>query len=122
ERQGTDIRALLGSDATGDLGELARLETEVEQNERDLAGLGLREDALDRALEHVRTVFAQPGRHLYVSTRRVRLDRMNVVLDQHSKLAADDFTFRIARLPTTPPRVRAFSLIRVARADMLPEK
>jgi hypothetical protein len=122
ERQGTGIRAMLGSDATADLGELARLETEVEENERNLADLGLREDALDRALEHVRTVFAQPGQHLYLSTRRLRLDRMNVVLDEHGKQAGDDFEFRIARLPTTPPRVRAFSLVRFARADLLAEK
>ena len=122
ERQGTGIRAVLGSDATADLGELARLQAEVEENERNLAGLGLRAEALDRALDHVRTVFAEPGRHLYVSARRVRLDRMNVVLEEHSTQAGDDFEFQIARLPTTPPRVRAFSLVRFARADMLPEK
>jgi hypothetical protein len=122
ERQGTGIRALLGSDATADANEVARLETEVEENERNLTDLGLRAEALDRALEHVRAVFAEPGRHLYVSTRHVRLDRMNVVLDEHSTQAGDDFAFQIARLPTTPPRVRAFSLIRFARADMLPEK
>jgi hypothetical protein len=67
-------------------------------------------------------VFAQPGRHLYLSTRRLRLDRMNVVLDQNSTQAGDDFEFQVARLPTTPPRVRAFSLVRFARADLLPEK
>jgi hypothetical protein len=122
ERQGTGIRAVLGSDATADLGELAQLQTEVEENEHHLADLGLREDALDRQLEHVHAVFAEPGQHLYVSTRRVRLDRMNVVLDQHSPQVGDDFAFRIARLPTTPPRVRAFSLVRFARTHLLPEK
>jgi hypothetical protein len=122
ERQGTGIRAVLGSDATADSGELAQLETEVEENERHLADLGLREDALDRQLEHVRAVFAEPDRHLYVSTKRLRLDRMNVVLDEHSTQVGDDFEFQVARLPTTPPRVRAFSLVRFARTAMLPEK
>jgi hypothetical protein len=122
ERQGTGIRALLGSDATADAGELARLQTSLEENARHLADLGMREDALDRELEHVRTVFAQPARHLYVSTRQLRLDRMNVVLDQYSTQAGNDFEFRTARLPTVPPRVRAFSLVRFARADLLPEK
>jgi hypothetical protein len=122
ERQGTGIRAVLGSEATADSGELARLETQVEENERNLADLGLREDALDRELDHLRAVFAQPGRHLYLSTRRLRLDRMNVVLDQNSTQVGDDFEFQVARLPTTPPRVRAFSLVRFARADLLPEK
>jgi hypothetical protein len=122
ERQGTGIRAVLGSDATADPGELARLKAEVEENERHLADLGLRAEALDRALDHVRAVFAEPERHLYVSTRRVRLDRMNVVLDENSTQAGDDFAFQVARLPTTPPRVRAFSLVRFARADLLPMK
>ena len=122
ERQGAGIRALLGSDAATDLGELARLQTEVEENERKLADLGLRADALDRALDHVRAVFAEPGQHLYLSTRRLRLDRMNVVLDADSKQAGNDFAFQTARLPTTPPSVRAFSLVRFARADLLPEK
>jgi hypothetical protein len=122
ERQGTGIRAVLGSDATADSGELARLETQVEENERNLADLGLREDALDRELDNVRAVFAEPGRHLYVSTRRLRLDRMNVVIDTNSTQVGDDFEFQIARIPSTPPLVRAFALVRFARADMLPEK
>ena len=130
ERQGKGIRSLIGGDVAADLGELAQLETQVEENTRNLADLGLREDALDRALDHVRVVLAQPGLHLSVSARRLRLDRMNVVVEQESTQMStqmstqtgDDLEFRIASLPTMPPRVRAFSLVRFARSSMLPEK
>lgn len=122
ERQGTGIRMVLGSDATADYGDLARLAGALDDNARGLAGLGQREDALERALEHVRTVFAQPQRYLSVSTRQVRLDRMNVLLAPDSAQAGADIVLRIARVPGVPPRERAFSLVRFARADLLPEK
>ena len=126
ERQGRGIGSLIGGDIATDLGELARLQTQVEEIAREQAGLGLPEDALDRELEHVRAVFAQPGRYLSVSTRRLTLDRMNVVLEPDGIALGTqegaDLEFRIARLPTVPPRVRAFSLVRFARASLLPER
>ncbi|MDY0960527.1 hypothetical protein [Massilia sp. CFBP9026] len=123
ERQGQGIRSVIGGDVASDPGELARLQAQVEENARDLAGLGLREDALERELEHVRAVFAQPERHLSVSTRRLSLDRMNVVIEPATSTGAPmiDLEFRIARLPTLPPRARAFSLVRFARTSLLPE-
>ena len=126
ERQGKGIGSLIGGDIATELGELARLQAQVEENAREQAGLGLPEDALERELEHVRAVFAQPRRHLSVSTRRLTLDRMNVVREPDGIAPATqdgiDLEFRIARLPTVPPRVRAFSLVRFARANLLPEK
>lgn len=122
ERQGAGIRGVLGSDSTAEAGELARLESQIEENERNLASLGLREDALVRALDRICEVFAEPAQHFYLSTRRLKLDRMNVVLEGNSTQDGDEFEFHIARIPTTPPRVRAFSLIRFARTDLLPAK
>lgn len=122
EHQGAGMRAVLGSEASADAGEQAQLAAQLDDNERQLGALGMRADALDRELEHVRAVFAEPARHLYVETRHLRLDRMNVILDAHSPQAGDDFEFQIARVPATPPRMRAFTLIRFARADLLPEK
>lgn len=123
ERQGQGIRSVIGGDVASDPGELARLQAQVEENARDLAGLGLREDALERELEHVRGVFAQPERHLSVSTRRLSLDRMNVVVEPGPSTGTpmSELEFPIARLPTLPPRVRAFSLVRFARTSLLPE-
>ncbi len=123
ERQGQGIRSVIGGDVASDPGELARLQAQVEENARDLAGLGLREDALERELEHMCAVFSQPERHLSVSTRRLTLDRMNVVIESGTSTGTpmNDLAFRIARLPTLPPRVRAFSLVRFARTSLLPE-
>jgi hypothetical protein len=122
ERQGAGIGAMVGGGAEPASDELARLQEEIDENARSLASLGLREDALARAVERVREVFAEPARHIVLSTRALRLDRMNVVLDPRSPQHGDDFVFQIARIPTTPPRTRAFSLIRFARADLLPAR
>jgi hypothetical protein len=122
ERQGVGIRGMVGSAAIAKPDELAQLQTEMEENERNLASLGIQTDALDRELETVRGVFAQPERHIFLSSRRVTLDRSNVVLEAASAHAGTELEFHFARIPTTPPRTRAFSLVRLARADMLPAK
>jgi hypothetical protein len=122
ERQGKGIRGLIGGDVAQDLAELERLAAQVDENAQNLASLGLREDALDRELEQVRTVFEHPERHLSVSTRRVRLNRMNVVAEGEGAQEGEELEFRIARIPTMPPRIRAFSLVRFARTSMLPQK
>ena len=122
ERQGRGIRGLIGGDVAQDLAELERLAAQVEENAQNLAALGLREEALDRELEHVCTVFAHPERHLTVSTRRLRLNRMNVVVEGAHAQDGEELEFRIASVPTVPPRIRAFSLIRFARASMLPQR
>ncbi len=122
ERQGRGIRGLIGGDVAQDLAELERLAAQVEENARNLAGLGLREEALDRELEYVRAVFAHPERHLTVSTRRLRLNRMNVVVEGEGAQDGEELEFRIASVPTMPPRIRAFSLVRFARASMLPQR
>lgn len=120
ERQGNGLRAVLGSDAASEPGELARLEAQIDENDHNLSSLVLREDALDRALDHLCEVYAQPAPHFYLSTRRLRLDRMNVVLDANSTQAGADLEVHTARIPTSPPRTRAFSLVRFARTDLLP--
>jgi hypothetical protein len=122
ERQGRGIRSVIGGDVAQDLAELERLAAQVEENAQNLAGLGLRDEALDRELEYVRAVFAHPERHLAVSTRRLRLNRMNVVLEGADAQEGEELEFRIASVPTMPPRIRAFSLIRFARTSMLPQR
>jgi hypothetical protein len=45
---------------------------------------------------------------------------MNVVLAENSTEAGDDITFQVARIPASPPVMRAFTLVRFARAELLP--
>jgi hypothetical protein len=43
-----------------------------------------------------------------------------VVLPETSSEAATDIVFQIGRLPTNPPRMRAFTLVSFRRAELLP--
>lgn len=118
ERQGAGVGALVGEaqEAAG-ADELARLHDAILENEAAVEQLGLRSDALDRELAQVCAVLADPAAHLFVQTRRCRLDKMNVVLPPDSR-DGDALVFQVAQVPTVPPQARAFALVRFARADL----
>jgi hypothetical protein len=120
ERQGVGLRSVMGHDAGPGTIELAELQEQVAENERNLTGLGIKSEALDRELEHLCAVLQEPGPHLFVQSRQYRLDRMNVALPAASTAAGADLTVQLARIPTTPPQLRAFALVRFARGDLLP--
>lgn len=120
ERQGAGMGAVLGSGATVDIAELAHLQGQIDENDRNLAELGSQTDALDRQLETIRDVLAQPASHVYVMTKKLRLNRMNVVVEDAASEDGAEIEFRVARIPASPAGMRAFSLVRFARADLLP--
>jgi hypothetical protein len=121
ERQGVGVRAVLGGEAgEGGSDELERLRQQIADNEASVAALGIRSDALDRELDQLCAVLSEPSAHLYVESRRFRLNKMNVVLAENSTEAGDEVFFQVARLPTTPPQLRAFTLVRFGRAGLLP--
>ncbi|MGB9109114.1 MAG: hypothetical protein WCC39_10560, partial [Telluria sp.] len=53
-----------------------------------------------------------------VQTRHCVLNRMNVILPPGSTEGGDEVAFQVAQVPTVPPRQRAFTLVRFARADL----
>jgi hypothetical protein len=112
--------AVFGSGATVDIAELAHLQAQIDENDRNLAELGSQTDALDRQLETIRDVLAQPASHVYVTTKKLRLNRMNVVVEDAASEDGAEIEFRVARIPASPAGMRAFSLVRFARADLLP--
>jgi hypothetical protein len=120
ERQGAGMRHVLGGGAATDTGELARVQAQLEENDRSLASLGSRADALERKFEHVLSVLAAPQDHLESMTRRLRLDRMNVVLTGPAAQTGEEIEIRVARIPADAPEARAFALVRFARANLLP--
>jgi hypothetical protein len=120
ERQGVGLRSVFGHEAGPDAAELDELQEQIAENERILASLGIRSEALERELAQLCAVLSDPGPHIYVETRQFRLDRMNVVQPPGSTAAGADVTIQVARIPTTPPQLRAFTLVRFARADLLP--
>jgi hypothetical protein len=122
DRQGAGMRAVLGSEDAdaAKAEEVARLQQQLEENERNLQSLGMRAEALDRDLDQLCAVFADPSPHIYIENKRLRLDKMNVVQPEAAAQAAEEFTFQVARLPTTPPQMRAFTLVRFTRDQWLP--
>jgi hypothetical protein len=117
DRQGAGMRSAIGGDAPASE-ELVRLRQQMEENERDMQSLGLRAEALERDLDQLCAVLADPGPLIHVENRRLRLDRMNVVVPEDDE--GEEFTFQIARIPTSPPQMRAVALVRFARGDLLP--
>lgn len=120
EQQGTGMRSVLGSDVMIESEEFARLQVQIEENERNLNGLGIRSEALERELDRLCEVLADPRPHIYVENKQFRLDKMNVVLPENGTPTGEEFTFQLARIPTMPPQMRAFALVRFARSQLLP--
>ncbi|TKC86327.1 hypothetical protein FAZ69_20990 [Trinickia terrae] len=128
ERGSVGMHSLAGSGSTarptagptGKLTELARVQAQIDENEQRLARLGQKADALPRQLELVCAVLADPAAHVDVTTQRLRLNRMNTLVDDNSLEAGTPIEFRMARIPGNPSRTRALALVRVKRADLLP--
>jgi len=119
ERQGAGMSAALGGEAVGQ-GEAAQLKSQIEENTRNLGELGNPAEVLDRELEHICAVLGEPASHLYVTSKRLRLDPMNIVIENGSSQAGTEYEFLQARVPgTTPPQFRAFAFVRIARAELL---
>jgi len=119
ESQGVGVRSVLGGALIVESQELERVQEEIEENERNLRDLGIRSEALERELDQLCELLANPSPHLYIESKRLRLDRMNVVLPENGA-QSEQLIFRLARIPTTPPQVRAFALVRFARTELLP--
>jgi hypothetical protein len=120
QRQGVGVRGALGDEPAVGLEEVARLREQIDDNERNMESLGVRSESLDRELEHLCAVLSDPAAHIYVEGRHVRLNRMNVVLAGNSSEAGEKIAFQVARIPANPPRMRAFTLVRFAGADLRP--
>ncbi|PXW15450.1 hypothetical protein [Paraburkholderia caballeronis] len=120
-RQGAGTGEMLGERRLENLTELAHLQAEIDANERKLAALGLKTDALEHELDVICDVLAHPQTYTHVETKRVRLDPMNVVVegDGDPRVHAE-IEFPLARIPASPLGERAFTLVRFARADLLP--
>jgi hypothetical protein len=120
QRQGAGMHAVVSGAAPVELAEVARLQRQVEENERNLAELGLQTEAIERQFDIVQRIYADPGAQTYVTVRQLRLDRMNVMVDAAATQPAADIELRIARIPASPSEMRAFAIVRFKRADLPP--
>ncbi|MBE2259227.1 MAG: hypothetical protein H6942_15005 [Candidatus Accumulibacter sp.] len=98
--------------------EQGELEAKLLDNERQLEAIGDSGSALEMELACLIEVLENPGRYLRVAQKRLRLNTMNVLIDETSSELAVDVDFSIADLGGTRPLQRAFVLARCARGDV----
>lgn len=120
KRQGAGTHRMLGDREGGDTSELLRLQADIEENERALGALGLKTDALARELDVICDVLGHPAQYTHVEMKRVCLNPMNVVIGENATPGGNEIVFPLAHLPASPTGERAFSLVRFARADLVP--
>jgi hypothetical protein len=118
ESQGVGLRAVVGAPSATDAEELARIQAEIETNSRALASLRVPGQSAELELEYVCSVLSKPSDHLYVHSRQVILDSMNVVQPEGSQ-AGKEIEFHYARIPGNPAVVRTFILVRFSRRELL---
>jgi hypothetical protein len=118
-RHGAGTRRMVGEQTSDNAAEVLRIEAQIAENEREIAALGLKSEALEHELTVICTVLANPAQHTNVEMREVCLSPMNVVLESQAPSDKASIVFPLARLPASPQGPRAFSLVRFARADLL---
>ncbi|MEM5386236.1 hypothetical protein VSR68_21905 [Paraburkholderia phymatum] len=117
-RQGTGIRAVVGGDgATPD--ELSRVQAQIAENADSLAALRVPTQTIELDLKGVCEVLSKPSEHVYVKTRHIRIDMMNVIQKANVQ-GAREIEFHFARIPGPRPETRAFALVRFSRSDLPP--
>ena len=120
ERRSVGMNSLASGGALAKLTEVTHVQEKIDENEHKLAKLGKKSDALGRQLALVCEVLTDPAAHVDVTNKRLRLDRMNVIVEGGGTGAGAEIEFRIAHIPGNPPRTRALALVRIARADLMP--
>ncbi|MBB5461050.1 hypothetical protein [Paraburkholderia sp. Cpub6] len=118
ERQGTGMRAVLGVPPVTETDELARIQAEMKENAQALAKLRVPGKQGERELDGVCDVLSKPSEHLYVKSRSIRVDMMNVVQPEGS-MAGRLVEFHFACIPGNPAITRAFVLARFPRCELL---
>lgn len=119
-RHGAGTHAMLGAAVKPDVGEVARVEALIAENERERAALGLKSEALEHELAVICNELSHPAQHANVEMRTVYLNAMNVVIEGGAARGETPIVFPYAHVPASPQGKRAFSLIRFARADLQP--
>lgn len=119
-RRGAGTHTMLGAESSANVAEVAHVEAEIAANERELAALGLKSEALEHELSVICNVLASSAQHANVEMREVFLTPMNVVIEDGAASGDAPLVFPLAHLPATPQGKRAFALVRFARDDLQP--
>lgn len=119
ERQGTGMRSVVGSDAPVSATEAASLREQIASNEQALSRLSPAPGTLERQLECLIETLADAPARFTIAHRPLRLSATNVLLAPDSTTPANDIDLLTAHVPGDPPLVRAFTLVKFARGDMV---
>jgi len=119
QQQGPGLGSMFGGSAPAARSEQARLEAELMENERQLAGIGDSESALEMELACLQEVLENPQRYLRLDRKQLRLSTMNVIVEGSSNEPAAEVDFHLAELSGAFAVRRAFIVARVKR-DQLP--
>ncbi len=122
EQQGSGMSAL-GLRVNPELGQLARIKIDLAVNEENLRSFAGGAETLEYQLESLRRVLGNPAEHFFLSAKRMRVDRMNVVLDEDSPSPGETLDLQVARIPIPDgaPEFRTFMLVRFPRSVLLPK-
>ena len=96
---------------------LSRVDTLVD---KQLEAIGSNENLLESELECLTKVLSNPAHYIHFEPKHLRLNTMNVLVNESSTDRVADVDFSVAQLSGTPPMRRAFVLARVARSEMPP--
>lgn len=121
QQHGPGLGAMFGA-APAARSEQDRLAAELLENERQLEAIGGNDSLLEAEFDCLQAVLGNPQRYLHFAPKHLRLNTMNVVLDESSSDRVADVDFAVAELSGTPPMRRAFVLARVARDELPPPK
>jgi hypothetical protein len=120
EREGAGVRSMVGGGPIVGSEELNRVRAQIDENNSNLAALRAPDKVIAFELERVCEVLSEPGKHLYLTKKRLFIDLMNVVREDNSAQAGHEIEFHLVRIPGDPPEVRAFALVRFSRLELLP--
>lgn len=113
-RRGAGADSFLGeAGALVSTEESAELLEKLSANETQLAALGCPTETLDRQLDYLAEVLADPMRFVGIDWRRQCVDSMNVIVDS---ARGEEIEFGILNLDRHPPIRRAFLPVRIERA------
>lgn len=87
------------------------LAAQIEENDAELAHLGLATEAIDRRLVTIAGVLNSPAEHLHILKREIELDRMNVVVENEHAREGITIELSLASRPETAGAIRAFALV-----------
>jgi hypothetical protein len=121
QQYGPGLGSLFGEAPAG-REEQQRLEAELQENEKQLAAIGAGESALANELDCLKAVLENPQKYLRITPRRLRLNTMNLLIDEASDEVGADIEFAVAEAGADASVHRAFIITRIERSDLPPPK